>query len=53
LGIKLVGEQTGRPIGTLPHPGIACLPHRLAFPLWDAKRQTFANKIMRTVVVPA
>ena len=61
LGISLVGEATGQPIG----PGMAfvrdichfvdsiiCFIGYL-FPLWDARRQTLADKIMRTVVVPA
>jgi uncharacterized RDD family membrane protein YckC len=61
LGIKLVGEETGQPIGTLMAfvrdichvlDSLACYIGWL-FPLWDAKRQTFADKIMRTVVVPA
>lgn len=61
LGIKLVKEDTGQPIG----PAMAfvrdichvvdsaiCLIGYL-FPLWDAKAQTLADKIMTTVVVPA
>lgn len=58
LGIKLVGEATGQPIG----PGLTFvrqLAHFLdglcyigyLWPLWDAKRQTFADKVMSTVVV--
>lgn len=59
MGIKLISEQTGQPIG----PGmafvrdichlldtIACFVGWL-FPLWDAKRQTFADKILNTVVI--
>ncbi len=61
MRIRLVGKQTGRPIG----PGRAFLRDlchtvdSLVFlvgwllPLWDAKRQTFADKIMKTVVRPA
>jgi uncharacterized RDD family membrane protein YckC len=61
MGIKLIGEQTGQPIGTLM-AFVRDICHILdslvfyigwLFPLWDAKRQTFADKIMRTVVVPA
>ncbi|SDT81170.1 RDD family protein [Actinoplanes derwentensis] len=59
LGIKLVSENTGQPIG----PGNAFvrdLAHILdsapcgigfLFPLWDAKKQTFSDKIVKTVVV--
>jgi len=61
LKIKLVSEDTGQPIGTLnaflrdvAHivDGIICDIGYL-FPLWDPKRQTLADKIMKTVVVPA
>jgi uncharacterized RDD family membrane protein YckC len=61
VGMRLVSEQTGQPIGTLNAflrdichfvDGIICYVGFL-FPLWDAKRQTLADKIMRTVVVPA
>jgi len=60
LKIRLVSEDTGQPIGTLnaflreiAHivDGIICGIGYL-FPLWDAKRQTLADKIMRTVVIP-
>jgi uncharacterized RDD family membrane protein YckC len=59
IGIRLIGEQTGQPIG----PGLTfvralchvldSLPCYLGYlwPLWDAKRQTFADKIMSTVVI--
>lgn len=58
MGIKLVREHTGRPIGTWN-----CLwrgyVHRVDFllligylwPLWDEKHQTFTDKIMKTVVI--
>jgi uncharacterized RDD family membrane protein YckC len=61
LGLKLVSESTGEPIG----PGMAFardICHILdslacfigwLFPLWDAKRQTFADKIISTIVIPA
>ncbi|MEV4642688.1 RDD family protein [Actinoplanes sp. NPDC049548] len=59
LGLRLVGEQTGQPIGAgmafardLAHivDGIICYIGFL-FPLWDAKKQTLADKIVKTVVV--
>jgi uncharacterized RDD family membrane protein YckC len=59
LGIKLVGERTGQPIGAglsfvrqLAHI-VDSLPCNLGYlwPLWDRKRQTFADKIMNTVVL--
>jgi uncharacterized RDD family membrane protein YckC len=61
LGIRLVKEATGEPIGGLmafvrdiAHfvDSIICYIGFL-FPLWDSKRQTLADKIMSTVVVPA
>jgi uncharacterized RDD family membrane protein YckC len=60
LGIRLVNEQ-GQPIGggmsflrQLVHilDSLACYLGWL-WPLWDAKSQTFADKIMNTVVVNA
>jgi uncharacterized RDD family membrane protein YckC len=60
MKIKLVSENTGQPIGfglaivrDLAHivDGIICFIGYL-FPLWDAKRQTLADKIMTTVVLP-
>lgn len=60
LQIRLVDERTGQPIGAgmnfvrqLAHilDSLACYVGWL-WPLWDAKRQTFADKIMHTVVVP-
>lgn len=59
IGIRLIGEQTGQPIG----PGLTfvrmlahvldSLPCYLGYlwPLWDPKRQTFADKVMSTVVI--
>ena len=58
LGIKVVSEETGQVIGG----GLGIvrgLAHFLdgfffigyLFPLWDPKRQTFADKIMKTVVL--
>jgi uncharacterized RDD family membrane protein YckC len=60
LNIRLVSEDTGQPIGTLNAflrdivhivDGLLCGLGYL-FPLWDPKRQTFADKIMKTVVIP-
>lgn len=59
MGIRLIKEETGQPIGAgmafvrqLAHivDGIPCNIGYL-WPLWDAKRQTFADKILSTVVV--
>ena len=56
---KLISEQTGQTIGVangilrqLAHivDSIICYIGWL-FPLWDSKRQTLADKIMKTVVV--
>jgi uncharacterized RDD family membrane protein YckC len=61
LNIRMVSDETGRPIGGLMAfvrdlchilDSLACYIGWL-FPLWDAKRQTFADKIMKTVVVAA
>ncbi|SFQ00622.1 Uncharacterized membrane protein YckC, RDD family [Amycolatopsis arida] len=61
LGITLVGEHTGQPIGAgnafvrdLAHflDGLPCYIGFL-WPLWDEKRQTFADKVIGTLVVPA
>jgi uncharacterized RDD family membrane protein YckC len=60
LRIKVVSEVTGQPIGfgmsvvrQIAHfiDAIICFIGFL-FPLWDAKRQTLADKIMTTVVLP-
>lgn len=56
----LASEQTGQPIGVLMAfvrdichfvDGVICYIGFL-FPLWDAKRQTIADKIIGTVVIP-
>lgn len=59
LGIRLIAEKTGEPLG----PGLTFvrmlahvldqLPCYLGFlwPLWDPKKQTFADKIMSSVVI--
>jgi uncharacterized RDD family membrane protein YckC len=61
LGIRLVGDGDGQPIGAgrafgrdIAHfvDAIICFIGYL-FPLWDAKRQTIADKIVKTVVVSA
>ena len=60
LKFKVVSEKTGQPIGfglsivrQLRHvvDAIICYIGYL-FPLWDAKRQTLADKIMTTVCLP-
>jgi len=57
---KLIAEQTGLPLGAgmtfvrqLAHivDSLICYIGWL-FPLWDQKRQTLADKIMHSVVVP-
>lgn len=59
MGTKVVGEATGQPIGGglgivryLAHilDAIICFIGFL-FPLWDAKKQTIADKVMKTVVI--
>jgi uncharacterized RDD family membrane protein YckC len=59
LGLTLIGERTGAPIGAgmaflrgLAHflDSLACYLGYL-WPLWDSKRQTFADKICSTVVI--
>lgn len=58
VDIKLISEATGQPIGAgmafvrqICHilDGICYIGY--LWPLWDAKRQTFADKIMKTVVI--
>lgn len=60
VGIELLDEYTGQPIGILRNFLRRCM-HIVdtlslgvgwLWPLWDHKRQTFADKIMGTVVVP-
>lgn len=59
MGIRLIGEETGQPVGVGMSIGryfvhiVDALPCYLGFlfPLWDVKRQTFADKILRTIVV--
>ena len=61
LNLRLVSEQTGEPIGPLMAfvrdichiiDAVICYIGFL-FPLWDSKRQTLADKIVKTVVVTA
>jgi uncharacterized RDD family membrane protein YckC len=61
LNLRLVSDKTGEPIGAgmafardICHivDSIICYVGWL-FPLWDAKRQTIADKIVSTVVIPA
>jgi uncharacterized RDD family membrane protein YckC len=61
LNLRLVSEETGQPIGTLM-AGVRDICHIIdaiicyvgfLFPLWDVKRQTIADKIIKTVVIPA
>jgi uncharacterized RDD family membrane protein YckC len=60
LGIKLLRESDGQPIGPLMAfvrdichilDGVCFIGY--LWPLWDAKKQTFADKILSTVVVKA
>lgn len=59
LGIRLLSETTGQPLGfgtaflrRICHvaDGFPCYVGFL-WPLWDAKRQTFADKIVKSIVV--
>jgi uncharacterized RDD family membrane protein YckC len=61
VGIKLIREQDGQPVGAgmsflrqLAHI-VDSIPCDIGYlwPLWDAKNQTFADKICSTVVVRA
>jgi len=60
MKFKVVGEATGQPIGfwlsivrQIAHAldSVLCNIGYL-WPLWDSKRQTFADKIMSTVCLP-
>ncbi|MFC4786043.1 RDD family protein [Nocardioides sp. MAHUQ-72] len=58
LGIKLIAEKTGQPIGAgmafvryLCHIVDSICYLGYLWPLWDSKRQTFSDKIMSTIVV--
>jgi uncharacterized RDD family membrane protein YckC len=61
LGLRLIKEETGQPLGAggaflrdICHivDGIICYIGFL-FPLWDAKKQTIADKIVKSLVVKA
>ena len=60
LKFKVVSENTGQPIGfgmsivrQLAHIIDAAICYiGFLFPLWDAKRQTIADKLIRTVCLP-
>ncbi|MCW2753815.1 MAG: hypothetical protein JWQ32_1226 [Marmoricola sp.] len=61
IGIKTISESTGQPVGTgmaivrgITHilDSLACFIGWL-WPLWDDKRQTFADKILTQVVIVA
>lgn len=58
MGIKLVDERTGQPMGAgmcfvreLAHFLDGAVYIGYLWPLWDRKRQTFADMILSTVVV--
>jgi uncharacterized RDD family membrane protein YckC len=60
LGLNLIKEETGQPIGAamafvrdILHIADSICLIGFLFPLWDAKRQTFADKILGTVVTKA
>ncbi len=62
LGQTLVSEPTGQPVGSGMTVFVRNLAHILdalacyigfLWPLWDAKRQTFADKVMTHVVLTA
>ena len=59
VGLRLVSEETGQPIGPT-NAFLRDLAHLLdwipcyigyLWPLWDQKKQTFADKIVKTIVV--
>jgi uncharacterized RDD family membrane protein YckC len=60
MKFRVISEKTGQPIGfglsilrQLAHVLDSALCYLgYLFPLWDAKRQTFADKVMTTVCVP-
>lgn len=61
VGMSLVDERSGEPIGVLRAVArelghlvdLIMLGIGFLLPLWDRKRQTFADKIVRTVTVEA
>jgi uncharacterized RDD family membrane protein YckC len=60
MKFKVVGEQTQQPIGVaksllrqIAHGVDALICYiGFLFPIWDAKRQTIADKLMKTVCLP-
>ena len=60
LKCRVVDERTGQPIGfgrsvlrQLAHAVDAVICYvGFLFPLWDARRQTLADKLLKTVCVP-
>jgi len=60
MSFRVVGEQTQQPIGVgksllrqIAHGVDALICYiGFLFPLWDAKRQTIADKLLKTVCVP-
>ena len=60
MNFRVVGEQTQEPIGVgksllrqIAHGLDALICYiGFLFPLWDAKRQTIADKLLKTVCVP-
>jgi uncharacterized RDD family membrane protein YckC len=60
LGFRVVSENTGEPIGfglsvlrEIAHAADAAIFYvGYLFPLWDAKRQTLADKMLATVCLP-
>lgn len=59
MGIRLVGAASGRPIG-VARAAVRQVAHLLdalplgvgyLWPLWDERRQTFADKVCATIVV--
>ena len=62
MGIKVVGLSTGQPIGTgsgfvrwLMHTFIDGAICYLGFlwPLWDAQKQTWGDKVVQSIVIQA
>lgn len=66
VGLRVVGEQTGQVIGggagvarwaisaamgIIPCVGWILSPVNLLFPLWDAKKQTLHDKVVKSLVV--
>lgn len=58
IGIKLISEPTGQPLGPLM-TFVRAIAHVLdsicligyLWPLWDEKKQTFADKVMTSIVI--